>query len=126
VPPASVVCAARTEPDRQYAGLAVRPTTARSVERPRTDFEHKDQIMSTRDEGARRGAATPTAAPTGDFPDAAAPYTPPGHTTQASAASTGPVIEQHTDRSSDERPSIERVAMERTEDRRDRVRWGPI
>jgi hypothetical protein len=82
--------------------------------------------MSTRDEGARRGAATPTAAPTGDFPDAAAPYTPPVHTTRASAASTGPVIEQHTERSSDERPSTERVAMERTEDRRDRVRWGPI
>jgi hypothetical protein len=87
--------------------------------------------MSTRDEGARRGAATPTAAPTGDFPDAVAPYTPPGHTTRASAASTGPVIEHvtdrsSTDRSSTERPSTERVAMERTEDRRDRVRWGPI
>jgi hypothetical protein len=82
--------------------------------------------MSTRDEGARRGAATPTAARTGDFPDAAALYTPPVHTTRASAASTGPVIEQHTERSSDERPSTERVAMERTEDRRDRVRWGPI
>lgn len=76
--------------------------------------------MSTRDEGARRGAASTTAARTGDFPDAAAPYTPRADT-RASAASTGPVIEQHT-----ERPSTERVAIERSEDRRDRVRWGPI
>ena len=76
--------------------------------------------MSTRDEGARRGAASTTAARTGDSPDAAAPYTPPAHT-RASAASTGPVIEQHT-----ERPSTERVAIDRSEDRRDRVRWGPI
>jgi len=83
--------------------------------------------MSTRDEGARRGAAGPTAARTGDLPDAAAPYTPRAHT----APSTGRAIEQHTERPSDERPSderpsTERVAVERSEDRRDRVRWGPI
>lgn len=82
--------------------------------------------MSIRDEGARRGAAGPTPTRTADFPDADAPYTPPVNATRAPAASTGPVIEQHTERHSDERPSTERVAIEQFEDRRDRVRWGPI
>jgi hypothetical protein len=34
--------------------------------------------------------------------------------------STAPVIERHTE------PSVDRVTTERSEDRRDRVRWGPI
>jgi hypothetical protein len=82
--------------------------------------------MSTRDEGARRGAASPSTTRTGDLPDAADPYTPPVHRTRASAASTGPVIEQHAERPIDERPSTERVSVQLSEDRRDRVRWGPI
>jgi hypothetical protein len=102
--------------------------------------------MSTRDQGARRGAASPTAARNGDLSDAAAPYTPPAHSTRPSAPPTGPIIEQHTERPSDERPSDERpsderpsderrsderrsderVANEQFGDSRDRVRWGPI
>jgi hypothetical protein len=79
--------------------------------------------MSFRDEGVRGGAGSPTSSHTGDIPGAAAPYTPPVHTT---AASTGPVVEQRTGRPSNERPSTERVAAARSKVRRDRVRWGPI
>ena len=70
--------------------------------------------MSTRDEGARRASA-PTTTRTDDFPKAAAPYTP-----------TARGVEQHNDQFSTERPGTERVATGRAEDRRDRVRWGPI
>ena len=73
--------------------------------------------MSTRDE--RFGSPTPTH--TGDLPDAATPYTPSGPTARASAASTRPTIEEPTDRF-----GTEPAAIERPEDRRDRVRWGPI
>jgi hypothetical protein len=82
--------------------------------------------MSTRDQGARRGAAGQTAARTGDLPDAAAPYTPPAHSTRPSGPPTGPVIEQHAERPGDDRRSDDRLAPERYGDRRDRVRWGPI
>ena len=82
--------------------------------------------MSTRDRGARRGAAGQTAARTGDLPDAAAPYTPPAHSTRPSGPPTGPVIEQqHSERPGDDRRSDERPT-EQYGDRRDRVRWGPI
>jgi hypothetical protein len=81
--------------------------------------------MSTRDQGARRGAAGPTAARTGDLPDAPAPYSP-AHSTRPSAPPTGPDIEQRADRPGDDRRSNEGVATEQYGDRRDRVRWGPI
>jgi hypothetical protein len=77
--------------------------------------------MSTRDEGAGRGAMSPPATRSGDLPDAAAAYTPPTHATRASGASTGPVAEQHADRT-----RTELVADQTTGARRDRVRWGPI
>jgi hypothetical protein len=90
--------------------------------------------MSTRDQGARRGAGGPTPARTDGLPDPAAPYAP------------STVVEQHTDRPSDDRPrddrpgddrpgddragharpSDEPVATEQYRDRPDRVRWGPI
>jgi hypothetical protein len=65
--------------------------------------------MSTRDQGATR-AAGPTSTRTDDFPDAAAPVTP-----------TGRGVGQHDDRFGTDRPGTQRA-----EDRRDRVRWGPI
>jgi hypothetical protein len=71
--------------------------------------------MSTRDEGAPRGAGNPTSTANG-------PYTPPAHGVRESGA-TAPVIE-HTERPSTQH--TERVTTERSEDRRDRVRWGPI
>jgi hypothetical protein len=92
-----------------------------SIGRPRADDEPEDQIMATRDQGARRSAADPTAARTGALPDAAVPDTPPTHNTRPSTPPTGPVVDQHA-----ERPSAERVATEQYGDRRDRVRWGPI
>jgi hypothetical protein len=82
--------------------------------------------LSTRDQGARRGAAGPTASRTGELPEAAAPDTPPAHSTRPSTPPTGPVIDQHTERHSAEQPSAERGATEQHGDRRDRVRWGPI
>jgi hypothetical protein len=78
--------------------------------------------MATRDQGARRGAAGPTAARTDGLPDAAVPYAPPPDSTRPSTPPTGPVIEQqHT-----ERPGAGRLTTEQYGDRRDRVRWGPI
>jgi hypothetical protein len=82
--------------------------------------------MATHDQGARRGAAGPTAARTDGLPDAAAPYTPPAHSPRPSTSPTGPVIDQPTERQSTERISAERVATAQHGDRRDRVRWGPI
>jgi hypothetical protein len=72
--------------------------------------------MSTRDEGAYR-ATSSTPASSDDFPSAADPFTPPPRPTQARATSTGSAVEPHPD---------QRVATDRAEDRRDRVRWGPI
>jgi hypothetical protein len=72
--------------------------------------------MSTRDEGAYRAAGS-TPASSDDFPNAADPYTPPPRPTQARATSTGSAVEP---------PADQRVSTDRAEDRRDRVRWGPI
>jgi hypothetical protein len=92
--------------------------------------------MATHDQGARRGAAGPTAARADGLPDAAAPYTPPAHSPRPSTSPTGSAIDQHAERHSAERPSAERLGAERLGaergaaeqhgDRRDRVRWGPI
>jgi hypothetical protein len=65
--------------------------------------------MSTRDEGVFQGPVSP--ATTQDFRSAGSPHTPPAHALPDSEVATGPVLEQHHTRS---------------EDRRDRVRWGPI
>jgi hypothetical protein len=66
--------------------------------------------MSTRDQGAYRGAG-PTAT-TEDFPSATDPR--PAH---GGVTSTGPAVAPHAD---------QRPATDGAEDRRDRVRWGPI
>jgi hypothetical protein len=71
--------------------------------------------MSTRGKGAYR-AADPMPANSDDFPSAADPYTPP-RPTQALGRSTGSAVEP---------PADQRVATARAEERRDRVRWGPI
>jgi hypothetical protein len=63
--------------------------------------------MSTRDEGAYRGAGSATAR-SDDLPSAADTYTPPPNPAKTQATSTIP------------------AATGRAEDRRDRVRWGPI
>jgi hypothetical protein len=78
--------------------------------------EHKDRNMSARDEGAYRGASSTTAR-TDDLPSAADPYTPPPRPAQTQATSTVPAVEPRAD---------QRVVTDRAEDRRDRVRWGPI
>lgn len=88
--------------------------------------------MSTRDEGATRGAGNPTSTRAGDLPSAG-PSTPPANGRRESGA-TASVVEhtgsgEHT--GSIQRPhtqhvSTEHVTTERSEDRRDRVRWGPI
>ena len=78
--------------------------------------------MSTRDEGATRGAVNPTATRAGDFPSANGPYTPPSPGLRDSVA-TAPIVE-HSERPNPQH--TERVTTERSEDRRDRVRWGPI
>ncbi|TWF78941.1 hypothetical protein FHX44_114865 [Pseudonocardia hierapolitana] len=67
--------------------------------------------MSTRDQGAYRAAGS-THASTEDFPIATDPYP-----AQARATSTGSIVAPHPD---------QRPATDRAEDRRDRVRWGPI
>ena len=72
--------------------------------------------MSTRDEGAYRGAGSTTAR-TDDLPGAADPYIPPPRSAKAQATSTVPAPEPYAE---------QRVATDRAEDRRDRVRWGPI
>jgi hypothetical protein len=81
--------------------------------------------MSTRDEGATRGAVNPTSTRAGDIPGAG-PYAPPGNGLHESGA-TAPIT-GHPERF--ERPSTQHstdfVTAERSEDRRDRVRWGPI
>jgi hypothetical protein len=88
--------------------------------------------MTTRDEGATRGAGNPTSTRAGDLPSAD-PHTPPANGRRESGA-TASVVEptgsgEHTGPT--ERPhtrhvSTEHVTAERSEDRRDRVRWGPI
>jgi hypothetical protein len=94
--------------------------------------------MSTRDEGATRGAGNPTSTRAGDLPSAG-PYTPPANGRRESGA-TASVVEptdsaEHTDSGehtgSIQRPhtqhvSTEHVTTERSGDPRDRVRWGPI
>lgn len=72
--------------------------------------------MSTRDEGAYRAAGSTTAS-RDDLPRAADPHTPPPRPAKAQATSSGSAVEPHFD---------QRVATDRAEDRRDRVRWGPI
>ena len=88
--------------------------------------------MSTRDEGATRGAGNPTSTRAGDLPSAG-PYTPPANGRRESGATasvvehagsgehTGPTERPHT-----QHVSTEYVTTERSENRRDRVRWGPI
>jgi hypothetical protein len=71
--------------------------------------------MSTRGEGAYRAPSSMPAS-SDDFPSAADPYTPP-RPTQALGTSTGSAVES---------PADQRVATGRAEERRDRVRWGPI
>ena len=71
--------------------------------------------MSTRGEGAYR-APSSMPANSDDFPSAADPHTPP-RPTQALGTSTGSAVEP---------PADQRVATDRAEERRDRVRWGPI
>jgi hypothetical protein len=78
--------------------------------------EYKDQNMSNRDEGAYRAAGSTTAR-SDDFPSTVDAYTPPPRPTQARATSTGSAVEPHAD---------QRVPADRAEDRRDRVRWGPV
>jgi hypothetical protein len=77
--------------------------------------EHKDQNMSTRGEGAYRAPSSMPAS-SDDFPSAADPYIPP-RPTQALGTSTGSAVAPSAD---------QRVATDRAEERRDRVRWGPI
>jgi hypothetical protein len=72
--------------------------------------------MSTRDQGAHR-AASSTTARSDDLPSAADPYTPPPRPAKAQATSTVSAVEPQVER---------RVATNRAENRRDRVRWGPI
>jgi hypothetical protein len=67
--------------------------------------------VTIRDEGAHRGAVDPGTTRQGDFPAAAGPYTPPVTRPRHSDVSTGRVLSRYT---------------EGSEDRRDRVRWGPI
>ena len=71
--------------------------------------------MPTRGEGAYR-APTSMPASSDDFPSAADPYPPP-RPTQALGTSAGSAVES---------PADQRVATGRAEERRDRVRWGPI
>jgi len=72
--------------------------------------------MSTRDQGAHRAAGSTTAR-SDDLPSAADPYTPPPRPAKAHATSTVSAVEPQVD---------QRVATDRAESRRDRVRWGPI
>jgi hypothetical protein len=72
--------------------------------------------MPTRDEGAYRGASSTTAR-SDDLPSAADPYTPPPRPAKAQATSTVSAVEPQVER---------RVATDLAENRRDRVRWGPI
>lgn len=78
--------------------------------------EHKDQNMSTRDQGAYR-AASSTTTRSDDLPIAADPDTPPARPTKAQAKSTVSAREPYLD---------QRAVTDRAENRRDRVRWGPI
>ena len=88
--------------------------------------------MSTSDEGATRGAGNPTSTRAGDLPSAG-PYTPPANGRRESGA-TASVVEhtgsgEHTgaiERPHTQHVSTEHVTTERSENRRDRVRWGPI
>jgi hypothetical protein len=87
--------------------------------------------MSTRDEGATGGAGNPTSTRAGDLPSAG-PDTPPANGRRESGATasvehagsgehTSPIGRPHT-----QHVSTEHVTTGRSEDRRDRVRWGPI
>ncbi|GAA5114859.1 hypothetical protein [Pseudonocardia adelaidensis] len=77
--------------------------------------EHKDQNMSTRDQGAYRAAGS-TPASRDNFPDAADPFTPPPHAGHTRATATESAVASHVD---------QRGATDRPEEARDRVRWGP-
>ena len=81
--------------------------------------------MSTPDEGATRGAVNPTPTRAADLPGSGA-STPPGNGRHESGA-TAPITghPEHVERPSTQH-STDIVTAERSEDRRDRVRWGPI
>jgi hypothetical protein len=83
--------------------------------------------MSTHDEGAIRGAVDPTSTPAGDLPRADSPHTPPTNG-RHEAGATAAALEHAdpTDRPTTQQVSTGHVTTERSEDRRDRVRWGPI
>jgi hypothetical protein len=104
--------------------------------------------MSTRDEGATRGAVNPTSTRAGDLPTTNGPHNP-ANGRRESGATTAAV--EHVERPSTQHVGTEhvstghvstgqvstgqvstgqvstgQVSSERSEDRRDRVRWGPI
>lgn len=84
--------------------------------------------MSTRDEGATRGAVNPTSTRAGDLPTTNGPHNP-ANGRRESGATTAAV--EHVERPSTQHVgtghvSTGQVSTERSEDRRDRVRWGPI
>ena len=80
--------------------------------------------MSTRDESAPRGAYTPTAERAGNHAVQNDPYPVPEQSSRTDELSLPPVVD-HSDRQVD-RPSAAPVTVNQAEDRRDRVRWGPI
>lgn len=80
--------------------------------------------MSFRDEGASRGTVNPTTTTNGGFtaPTAVAP----GRHTDDSAAATGPLFDQHTERRDVDHVGTGQLTSGQPQDRRDRVRWGPV
>ena len=77
--------------------------------------------MSTRDDSVPRGPSTPTVPRAGDRAAQNGPYPVPAHSSRTDELPAPSAVDHHV-----ERPGVAPVTVNRAEDRRDRVRWGPI
>ena len=84
--------------------------------------------MSTRDESVPRGASIPTTPRIGDHAAQNGPYTAPSYGNRTEDLASPPVVDRHVDHEFNGvgRSGPAPVTPNQAEERRDRVRWGPI